>query len=1577
MRSRGDRDRLWGRVARHGRCFGPLAVLAVIVTSLGCGTATAIAAGTTTRVSVASDGSQGTDLSYNPSVSGDGRFVAFWSTASNLVPGDTNGRSDVFVHERATGVTTRVSVASDGSQGGGGSSGGTTGSFAPSISADGRFVAFFSYDSNLVSGDTNSVPDIFVHDRTTGTTTRVSVATDGSQSGSLSGGHSPSISADGRFVAFSSSAPEFIPNDTNGVGDVFIHDLKTGTTSRVSIASDGSQANGSSGHPSVSADGHFVSFRSDATDLVSGDTNNATDIFVHDRVNGTTTRVSVASGGAQGGGAGPVSSISGDGQLVAFCAGVGIATSDTNAKDDVFVHDRASGRTARISDAFTGAESTGHSVHPSISSDGRSVAFYSEAPDLVPGDTNGKLDVFVYDRETGTTTRVSVASDDTQGSGESGDSLPPSISAEGRLVAFNSLATNLVPDDTNDASDVFVHERAADGAGIPYPPSSATPATSGSKPAIVLVGGINEEYGFKSPDDVTHPWHDAYAYLKYQRGYDVYVVPSLKNSGAPRVVDSLDGYTGDNAERVQRYLVGEGLNNREVIIIGHSMGGLIARKWAGSPWVWRSSQLSPAAIIQLGTPNAGSPLPALDRIIRRWTYDRTFSQSTFELDEKELTIAHFNEQFSNPDDRIPILKLGGNYFPSVSASLHAAGSMAHNAIYNSLMTAFRFKPNDGAVSIDSLLAGPKARESDTYSVMHSSATGLNWFFGGFIVPMRDSDSEDQILDRIGSFCDDVSSGPIQTASLAALKTTAVQRSVASSSGRALAALPPSESGDAFTSIIGESLSLSAGVTSTVDFSVEGTSALAQIACADSGLKIAVRGVSGVVSTESQLTSEGVLVAFPATAGGSYSLDLRSASTTSAAVSILDGGPTVLVVDTQASGAGGSDVLVSALLKRDSSYLAGSLVARADNGSDVAMSDDGSGADATASDGVYSASVHLPDNGMAARVTVDASATGGIQRTGFGLTEIVEPRATISGAPTLSLGLTSSGKVGQVLVDVPIEASMDCTVQVAADMGQASGLIAQSMSQETIGSGSSSVVRVTFDAEDLGALSDDATAVVASIKLYDSTDGGLSLLDSATSASISLARTELALAACSIDPFGKPVNADPVLITGAASCTSETISGIDISLDGGNEWLVVPEPASGWGSNETTWSCAFTLSDGEYGASVRLRGANGLIDGATDSLVFSVDRTGPTGTMAIADGAQFATPSFSIDSSVTSATEMRVRASTNGTTWGSWTGWDAYDASIDMGVGGASQKWWYQLEYRDDAGNVLTLTDDVMVDATGPVTTSDAKATYVTSAAIKLVATDTGSGVAATHYKLDGVQGTGTAVSALALGSHTLEFWSVDDVGNMGAHQTVSFSVTAPVPVDATAPVTTSDAVATYVASATIKLTATDAGSGVASTFYRLDGGAQTAGTTISTVVGSHTLEFWSVDVAGNAEVHTTVAFTVKAKTKASVGTPRAPSKMSHSKSYAVYGYLKPRHTRGTYPVRIYRWKKSSSGSWKRYGDPVKAKASDYSSNGQLYSKYSVKMRLAKAGKWRLRAYAPADSGHVATWSSGYDYVTVK
>jgi hypothetical protein len=409
-------------------------------------------------VSVGQGRSAANYFSMNVSITPDGRFVAFTSYASNLVPGDTNNTSDVFIYDRQNASTERVSVDSFGNQADSHSGAGT-----PSMSADGRYVVFDSVAHNLVPGDTNNTTDVFLRDRQNGSTTRVSVGLGGAQGDGSS--DSPQISADGRFIAFHSSATNLIPGDTNGMNDIFVYEIQSGAMTRASVDSTGTQqANNGASQASISTDGRYVAFASYSTTLVPGDGNVACDIFVHDMQSGSTVRVSVDSSGVEGNHDSFSPSISADGRFVTFLSRAdNLVPGDTNGFFDVFVHDMQSGTTERVSiDSNGNEENAAASGVSYISADGRYVAFCSPATNLVPGDTNGQPDVFLRDRWNGTTERVSVNSLGIQGNGESGTS-GIAISPNGRFVAFESGASNLVEGDTNTFTDIFVRDRVPSG----------------------------------------------------------------------------------------------------------------------------------------------------------------------------------------------------------------------------------------------------------------------------------------------------------------------------------------------------------------------------------------------------------------------------------------------------------------------------------------------------------------------------------------------------------------------------------------------------------------------------------------------------------------------------------------------------------------------------------------------------------------------------------------------------------------------------------------------------------------------------------------------------------------------------------------------------------------------------------------------------------------------------------------------------------------------------------------------------------------------------------------------------------
>jgi Tol biopolymer transport system component len=432
-----------------------LPLLAVLAVPLG-GAPFGGASTTSITMSISqASGSKGpaTSFSFRPWISGDGRFVAFDSDSPYLVPGDTNRARDIFVYDRDNQTLELVSKGPGGRQSNGDSQ-------RPTVSNDGRYVAYWSAADNLVDGDTNRVTDCFVTDRQTHETVRVDVGPDDVQANGECA--RPVISGDGKLVAFESAATNLEKpgvlgksTDTNRARDVFVRDLEHGTTTRVSVSSDGKQGMGESVRPSISADGRWVAFQSDAA-LQPDDTNKKTDVYVHDMATGDTTRISIGPGGAEGNGGSFSPSVSADGRYIAYWSNASdLVPDDTNKTGDIFVFDRNEGNTTRVSVASDGTQGDGMSSDPSISPDGRWVAFWSGADNLVPDDTNGKRDIFLADREGASVTRVSVADDGTQGDG---DSFSPNVNGGGTLVAFDSAARTLVPDDhKTKGSDIFLH----------------------------------------------------------------------------------------------------------------------------------------------------------------------------------------------------------------------------------------------------------------------------------------------------------------------------------------------------------------------------------------------------------------------------------------------------------------------------------------------------------------------------------------------------------------------------------------------------------------------------------------------------------------------------------------------------------------------------------------------------------------------------------------------------------------------------------------------------------------------------------------------------------------------------------------------------------------------------------------------------------------------------------------------------------------------------------------------------------------------------------------------------------------
>ncbi|MEX2193642.1 MAG: hypothetical protein WD844_00010 [Thermoleophilaceae bacterium] len=393
--------------------------------------------------------------SANPAISTTGRLVAFDSSATNIAPDENGAVRDVFTVDRATGERLLVSRAPGGAPANGPS-------VDPALAGPRRRVIFTSAASNLVDGDTNNGADIFVRDGS-GPIQRVSVAFDGGQGN----GHSfqPDISADGRFVVFASGSTNLVRGDTNGVDDVFIRDLREGITRRVSLHGRRGQPNGRSGTPAISPDGRFVSFESEATDLDGHDENEVADVFLRDVSAGVTARVTESTDGDEQSSsvAAPfrqVSDVSRNGRHVVFESDASnLVEDDTNRDTDIFVSDRRGGTVERLSVSTRGLQGDNDSFAPTITPNGRFVAFQSFARNLAPSGA-AQEDIFVHDRRREATVLATVSTEGTARGPEPARQLlqEPALSTNGTVVAFISGADNLTPGDTNNQVDVFVRD---------------------------------------------------------------------------------------------------------------------------------------------------------------------------------------------------------------------------------------------------------------------------------------------------------------------------------------------------------------------------------------------------------------------------------------------------------------------------------------------------------------------------------------------------------------------------------------------------------------------------------------------------------------------------------------------------------------------------------------------------------------------------------------------------------------------------------------------------------------------------------------------------------------------------------------------------------------------------------------------------------------------------------------------------------------------------------------------------------------------------------------------------------------
>lgn len=414
----------------------------------------ASAASINTRVSVDNNGSQANRDSQFSSISEDGRYVSFKSDATNLVAGDTNNFSDIFVRDMVTNVTTRVSVSSEGAQANGLST-------EPEISNDGRYVVFTSNASNLVANpDNNGTHDVFLHDRIEKTTELISVTPTGTAG--LAHSTKGDVSKNGRYIVFKSFANNLVPGDTV-TPDIFIRDRELENTKKITAAPDGQLSNDDSNNAVVNCDGTVVAFSSRASNLSPNDVNAKFDVF-YINLAGDKKLHNITSGANE---ASVVESISCDGNSISFISYANnIIANDSNNRSDIFVHDIPNSATERVSVASNGAQGISDSYNSSISNDGRYITFGSNSDNFGIQSVNGMSNVYKHDRRTRITVQISVSTIYRYTFRNSTDA---DISGDGRHITFTSWDNSLIVGDTNEKADIFVNR----------PLDTATPVVTG------------------------------------------------------------------------------------------------------------------------------------------------------------------------------------------------------------------------------------------------------------------------------------------------------------------------------------------------------------------------------------------------------------------------------------------------------------------------------------------------------------------------------------------------------------------------------------------------------------------------------------------------------------------------------------------------------------------------------------------------------------------------------------------------------------------------------------------------------------------------------------------------------------------------------------------------------------------------------------------------------------------------------------------------------------------------------------------------------------------------------------------
>ena len=752
----------------------------------------------------------------------------------------------------------------------------------------------------------------------------------------------------------------------------------------------------------------------------------------------------------------------------------------------------------------------------------------------------------------------------------------------------------------------------------PYVTPSAEESAQGDKPVIVFVGGLDSRCT-DSNSDKLFGWLRS----KLEGDYTVVIAPSQPGSGQQAVIDSTDDPV-DCAVRLDRYLYLRGLAGRKVILVGHSMGGLISRAYAGT-WEDSLSRCEPLAVIQLGTPNAGSPLAALKVL---WDGPLFSSDAVLALASGRTYIKDFNHHLEN-SEQIPFFQVAGTFFPW-DADYMEGGSLgelvadqpakyARDAVAAALNTAFLLADHDGAVSRKSAFSNPTRGVEEFLSVSAIHTLG-NSNFRKFtraadVVPHHTTGTEGEIyrfvrlaITRAAVRAEMASGG------------TAVSNARAVARGQSTLTESVDSTQERWKFALSRPLTVSDAATTTVPVTIEGTSAIVAYSLPDSVSNISIQSVSGSrVSMVSKVGDESRTELVAAVDPGHYEIAVRArpgVDSTSGVLSVIDGGPTTLSVDAPSSVRVGGAVTVSAYLRSGESSVTGAtLEIVGGQGEAASMKDDGVAPDAAAGDGLYTSALSPPYQQQLETLEVRARGTTprGAEFARYAMVgiEVVDPCAALAREYASRVTKGASGKVTTLTVDSRVTASRDCTVSVIlsldADNGQ---LVSQPRRTFSLMAGETTTLSVPVSGDNLSRVRYDDIRL-RDVDLVDETDGAIVVDADTPGRSLRLAWHDVQRSSSTLGLVqGSPTNEQTSTLIGTAVSDEYPVQGVSLSFDHGQSWYPVPAPSAGWGSGESTWTCAVTLPEGEYSARARAVGATSTIGGLEQSIDFIVDRTAP-------------------------------------------------------------------------------------------------------------------------------------------------------------------------------------------------------------------------------------------------------------------------------------------------------------------------------------------------------------------------------